>query len=751
MTIAWNPDTREWHLGNGATSWVLGVLPNGWIGIHHAGAPLAIGPSYAHLGPLDFAGFDNRVGEPVALAVPVPGVGDFRVPALVVEAPDGSTVLDLRYAGHRIAAGKPKLPGVLPATYVEDDAEADTLEIDLTDAPTGVAVTLSFTLFRDWPVAARSMRVVNAGSARVVVRTAMSAALDLPDDDWRLITLSGSWARERFPYDRPLVPGRQGVGSLRGGSGNEHNPFLALRRPDATEATGECWGIALAWSGNFLAEAEVGHFGTTRARIGVHPEHFAWPLEPGASLTTPEALLAWSDAGVGGMSSALHGLLGRRMARGPWRDRPRPILLNNWEGTYFDFDHDRIVAMARAAKAMGIELFVLDDGWFGRRDNDDRSLGDWVVDRRKLPHGLDGLAREVKSLGLLFGLWIEPEMVNPDSDLFRAHPDWAIGVPGRKRTESRQQLVLDFANPAVVDHIASAIGDVIASAPIDYIKWDWNRFITEPFSPTLPPDRQGEFFHRYTLGMYELYERLTTRFPNVLFESCASGGARFDAGILAWAPQGWTSDDTDAVERLRIQWGTSLAYPQSSMGAHVSAVPNHQTGRVAPLDFRAAVAMFGAFGYELDPTAMPEADLAAVRRQVAFYAERRELLQYGRLARLRSPFEADGNETAWMVSSDDGARALVAHYRVLSRPWPLRDRLPVRGLDPAARYAVTCWTSFDGPMPTIERGGDELMRVGLGIEPPDPMPEAPLGERGGDGHRIVRGDFAFRLYDLRRL
>ncbi len=747
MTIAWNPETREWHLGNARTSWVLGVLDNGWIGLFHAGAPLAVGPSYRHLGPTGFTGFDNRVGEPVALAVPGPGVGDFRGPALVVEGPGGSTVLDPQYRAHRITAGKPGLPGLLPATYVEDAAEADTLEIDLRDAPTGVTVTLSFTLFRDQPIVARSMRVANGGAGRVVVRTAMSATLDLPDDDWRLITLSGTWARERFPHDRALVPGRQGVSSLRGGSGNEHNPFLALRRPATTEATGECWGIALAWSGNFLAEAEVGHFGTTRARIGVNPEHFAWPLEPGESFATPEALLAWSDAGMSEMSGALHGLLRRRMARGEWRDRPRPVLLNNWEGTYFDFDHDRIVAMARAAKAMGMELFVLDDGWFGRRDDDRHSLGDWVVNEGKLPHGIDGLGREVKALGLLFGLWIEPEMVNPDSDLFRAHPDWAIGVPGRIRTESRNQLVLDFANPAVVDHIADAIGAVVASAPIDYIKWDWNRFITEPFSPTLPPERQGEFFHRYTLGMYDLYERLTTRFPHILFESCASGGARFDAGMLAWAPQAWTSDDTDAVERLRIQWGTSLAYPLSSMGAHVSAVPNHQTGRVASLDFRAAVAMFGAFGYELDPTAMSDGDLAAVRRQVAFYTERRDLFQYGRFARLRSPFGGDGNETAWMVSAEDGSRAIVAHYRVLSRPWPTYDRLPVRGLDPAARYAVTCWEGFDAPMPTIERGGDELTRVGLGIEPPDPMP----GGAFADGHRIVRGDFTARLFDLRRL
>ena len=375
--------------------------------------------------------------------------------------------------------------------------------------------------------------------------------------------------------------------------------------------------MSLVYSGNFLAEAEVDPFGTARLRIGIHPEAFAWRLEPGATFTTPEAVIAWSGDGLGALSEALHGLYRDRLARGTWRDRPRPVVLNNWEATYFDFDHDRIVGIARRAKALGVELFVLDDGWFGRRDNDDSSLGDWVVDRRKLPGGIEALVRDVKGLGLQFGIWIEPEMVNADSDLFRAHPDWAIGVPGRGRTESRQQLVLDYARPEVVDHIADALTAVLSSAPIDYVKWDMNRNITEPWTASVPADRQGEFFHRYILGVYELYRRLTERFPDILFESCAGGGGRFDAGLLAYAPQAWTSDDTDAAERLAIQWGTSMAFPVSSMAAHVSAVPNHQTGRVTPLFTRAAVAMFGAFGYELDPTAMPDDEQAEVARQVA--------------------------------------------------------------------------------------------------------------------------------------
>jgi alpha-galactosidase len=670
------------------------------------------------------------------------------VPALVVETPDGATVLDPRYASHRVLPGKPPIGGGLPSAYVEADDEADTLEIDVVDAPSGLRVTLSYTLFARRPVVARSMRIANEGGAPVTVRCAMSGSLDLPDAAWTLVQLSGTWARERDVVERPLVPGRQSVGSLRGGSGAEHNPFLALRRSATTEAAGEAWGAALVYSGNHLCEVDVDAFGTARLRLGIQPEAFAWRLEPGETFRTPEAVLAWSDAGLGRVSDALHGLFRTRLARGRWRDADRPVLLNNWEGTYFDFDHDRLVAMAREAAGLGVELFVLDDGWFGARDDDTRGLGDWVVNPGKLPHGLDGLADAVHGLGLKFGLWIEPEMVNPDSDLFRAHPEWAIGVPGRPRTLTRNQLVLDLAQPAVVDHLATVIGDVLASAPIDYVKWDWNRFVTDPWTPAVPPERQGELFHRYVLGLYELYSRLTTRFPEVLFESCASGGARFDAGLIAWAPQAWTSDDTDAVERLAIQWGTSIPYPLSSMGAHVSAVPNHQTGRLTPIGFRAAVAMFGAFGYELDPTALTDDEKAEVRRQVAFYVERRDLFQRGRFLRLRSPFEGTRNETAWMVADEAGDRAVVGFYRVLHRPLPRRDRLPLRGLDPAARYEVTAWTSFDAPAAPVVRGGDELMRLGLRIEPPDPV--APDSETP-DGVRVVRGDFQFRLFDLRRV
>ena len=508
----------------------------------------------------------------------------------------------------------------------------------------------------------------------------MSAALDLPDARWQLLQLSGTWGRENHIVERRLRPGRQSVGSDRGVSSHQHNPFIALRRATTTEDAGEVYGFSLVYSGNFLAEAEVDAFETTRVRLGISPETFTWTLEPGAAFVSPEAVLVYSDAGLGAMSDAYHGLYRDRLARGAWRDAPRPVVINNWEATYFGFDETKLLEIATSARDLGVELFVLDDGWFGRRDSDDSSLGDWFVDRRKLPNGLEGLAAGVEALGLTFGLWIEPEMVSERSDLFAAHPDWAVGVPGRPRTESRQQLVLDMSRPEVVDHLVDVLSEVLSSAPISYVKWDMNRNITEPYSAALPADRQGEFFHRYVLGVYDLYARLVAAFPTILFESCSSGGGRFDPGMLAFAPQAWTSDDTDAVERLAIQWGTSLVYPTSSMGAHVAAVPNHQTGRITPIGTRAAVAFFGAFGYELDPTALSPDDRAAVADQIAFYKAHREVFQRGRFVRLRSPFEGDGNETAWMAVAPDAREAVVGLYRTLNHPVPA-------GRSPAAARA----------------------------------------------------------------
>jgi alpha-galactosidase len=723
MTITWTEDTREFHLRNERISYVLRVHENGSLGQLAFGPALAPDRSYSHIVPGGFAGFANRVGEPVALEYPTTGSGDYRVAAVEVRHADDSTVLDLAYASHRILPGKPAIPdaGRLPATYVEDDAEADTLQVTLVDAPSGLTVDLWYTIFADLPVVARSARIRNEGDAAVDLEAAMSAVLDLPDARWDLVQLSGAWARENHIVDRPLRPGRQSVGSDRGASSHQHNPFIALRRATTTESDGEVYGFSLVYSGNFIAEAEVDPYDTTRVRIGISPNTFTWQLPPGESFVTPEAILVYSDAGLGGMSDAFHRLYRDRLARGSWRDRVRPVLLNNWEATYFDFDADKLLAIATSARDLGVELFVLDDGWFGKRDKDDSSLGDWFVDTRKLPDGLGGvggLATKVEALGLKFGIWIEPEMISERSRLFEAHPDWAVGIPGRPRTVSRDQLVLDMSRPDVVDHLFGVLSDILSNAPISYIKWDMNRTLTEPYSAALPPERQGEFFHRHILGVYDLYARLTEAFPDILFESCAGGGGRFDPGMLAYAPQGWTSDDTDAIERLRIQWGTSLAYPQSSMGAHVAAVPNHQTGRITPIETRAAVAFFGAFGYELDPTALSDAERETVAAQIAFYKEHRDLFQRGRFVRLRSPFEETGTQTAWMVVDGDRSHAIVAFVQALNRPVPAADRLRLRGLDPGRVYRVAGWPWTEDPLVRDNaglRGGDELMSVGLSL------------------------------------
>ncbi len=726
MPIRWDAEAREAHLHNDRVSYIFRVLDTGWLGHLHFGPRLDPSRTYGHLGPQGAGAFHNRPADPALLEYAVAERGDFRMPACVVEQADGSTVLDLVYAGHRIIRGKPALPG-LPATYAETDDEAETVEVDIADGPSGLTVTLAYSIFRDVPCVARNVRFRNDGATTLRVRSAMSSSLDLPDDDWEMVQLSGAWARERHVVTRPLAPGRVSVSSARGASGAEHNPFVVLKRPATTEAAGEAYGVSLVYSGDFLAEAEGDSFGTARVRIGVDPENFTWTLEPGAELVLPEAILAYAADGLGELSDAYHRLYRDRLVRGRWRDALRPVLVNNWEGTYFDFDEDRLVAMASVARDVGIELFVLDDGWFGERDLDDSSLGDWTVDRRKLPNGLDGLARRIEGLGMSLGLWIEPEMVSPRSRLFAAHPEWAIGVPGRPRTEIRNQLVLDMSRPEVVDHLFAMLSDVLGSAPITYVKWDMNRNMTEAYSGALPPDRQGEFRHRYILGVYDLYARLNAAFPQILFESCASGGGRFDPGMLAYAPQTWTSDDTDAVERLAIQWGTSLVYPLSSIGAHVSAVPNHQVGRVTSLTMLAAVAFFGVFGYELDTTVFTDDERREVADQVAFYVAHRDVLQRGRFVRLKSPFEGDRNETAWMAVSDDRRHAVVGAYRVLDRPYAGPVRLPLRGLDPDAVYRVTAWPAGTAPHGELEgglRGGDDLMATGVVVRPGpfDPRP-----------------------------
>ncbi len=711
VQIIYEPSTRTFHLRNDFFSYIMTILPEERLGQVYFGRRLHHRKDFSHLveySALAMAPF--RQVDEVSYSqehqrqeYPVYGASDMRDPACEVLHPNGSRLSDFRYAGYTIAAGKPTLPG-LPATYVEDEGEAMTLTITLRDPLDGLKLELLYTVFDQGGILARSVRFVNEGAETLHLTRAMSLSLDLPGADYAFVQFSGQWGRERYKKVRMLEQGIQSVGSLRGQSSHNHNPFLILQRPGTDEQQGECIGLSLVYSGNFLAQAEVSTHDETRVLLGIHPHWFDWALAPGERFQTPEAVMVYTDRGLNHMSQTFHRLYLHRLARGYWRDRPRPILLNNWEATYFDITEDKLLSIAAKAKECGVELFVLDDGWFGGRRHDHAGLGDWVASPDVLPDGITGLAERIEGMGLKFGLWFEPEMVNEDSDLYREHPDWILQTPGRPRTVGRFQHVLDFSRPEVVDRIYEMMAKILSEAKVSYVKWDMNRSITECYSAALPPERQGEVFHRYILGVYDLYERLTNRFPEVLFESCASGGGRFDPGLLYYAPQAWTSDDSDAIERLKIQYGTSYCYPIVSMGTHVSVSPNHQVGRETPLDTRANVAYFGTFGYELDLNRLSDEEQEQVKEQIRFMKTHRALFQFGTFYRLLSPFEGDGR-TAWMVVSEDRREAIVGVYKVLNGANVPYSRLVLQGLDPDLCYH----DSVDG----LDRFGDELMSAGL--------------------------------------
>lgn len=646
MGIYYDDNRKVFHLQSEKSSYIIEMI-KGVIPAHVYWGPKLAGREFQHpLNLVERCSFsptylqeDKNISlDTLPSEFPSYGNGDFREPALEVHLVDGTTVTDFRYKSHTINKGKPALKG-LPATYVESEEEAETLEIILQDDKTGLIAALSYTVFNNQDVITRSVRIENLGKDNLVLKRVLSANVDFHDSDYDMLQLSGTWTRERHIHKRPLVPGIQRIDSKRGSSSHQQNPFMALLAKDATEDHGEVYGFSLVYSGSFLAQAEVDQYGISRVGIGIQPFNFQWLLEPGESFQAPEAVLVRSSEGLGGLSRTYHRLYRTRLCRGEFRDSKRPILINNWEATYFNFNADKIKEIAKAGKELGLELFVLDDGWFGKRDNDDSSLGDWVEDRRKLPEGLGKLGEDITAMGMEFGLWFEPEMVSPESDLYREHPDWCLHVPGHKSSLARQQLVLDLSRKDVCDYIVESVSSVLSSAPITYVKWDMNRNMTEIGSALLPAERQRETAHRYILGLYDVLERIVSRFPHILFESCSGGGGRFDPGMLYYMPQTWTSDDTDAVERLKIQYGTSIVYPASSMGAHVSAVPNHQVHRITPLETRGHVAMSGNFGYELDLTKLTEAEREDIRKQVSEYKELRMLIQYGDFYRLLSPLK----------------------------------------------------------------------------------------------------------------
>ena len=611
------------------------------------------------------------------------GCGDFRRPSAKVMTSDGFDVVDAKYVSHQIVKGKPKLAG-LPAAFAAE-SEAETLEITLIDEVIKVEFVLSYTVFDKLPVIARSVRAVNRGDRPVTLEALSSLTLD-----WRfgaamdLIYFPGGWVRERHFAREHILTGIRELASNRGMSSQQMNPFFIVCDSDADETRGRAWGQMFVYSGNFSFAVERDQYDMVHTQFGLNPERFSWKLEPEETFQSPEALTAFSAAGLEALSHTFHDFMRRHVIRQTYVRRHRPVVVNNWESTKFAFDEERIIDFARRAAALGMDMMVLDDGWFGHRDDSGSSLGDWVVYKEKLPSGIAKLAEKIRALGVEFGLWFEPEMVSPESRLYRAHPDWCLHIPGRPATLGRNQLVLDMGRPEVVDCIFEQMDVLIREAKIKYIKWDANRQFTEVGSGVLPADRQGEAAHRFVLGTYSLLERLLNKYPDLFIEGCTSGGGRFDAGMLYYTPQIWTSDDTDAVERLYIQYGTSFGYPASTMSCHVSDVPNHHVGRVTPFATRGDVAMMGAFGYELDLAKLTEEEMSEVRRQIAVARADEELMLEGDLYRLGSPF-AD-NLSGWQHVAKDKQAFTVTAVRIMSKPNPSHERLLLRGLDAGTLY-----------------------------------------------------------------
>lgn len=697
------------HLRNDRISYVIGFMQGGIPTHLYFGRKLqechAASLLRRHRLPEDGSfSMQNCAMNRVPQEYPSYGLGDMREGALIVRQQDGTTSCDLRFVSAVSEKGKYALPG-LPASYGD---HGQTLRLTLRDALLDMEVTLLYAIFDDCDVIARSTIIINHGSTPLVLERADSLCLELPDNRYDLITLSGDWARERDVIRRRLLPGQQGVSSLRGASSHQASPFAALVRPETTETSGEAIGAALVYSGSFDASAYVDERGATRLLMGLNGRHFRWTLAAGETFHVPEAVLAYSANGLDGMSAQFHILCREHIVRGQYAHAPRPILLNNWEATYFHFDEDKLIHIAEKAAEVGIELFVLDDGWFGHRDNDRTSLGDWKVDRRKLPNGLKRVVSRVHDMGMKFGLWFEPEMVSPDSELYRAHPEWAMQITGREPIQGRNQLILDLSRPDVCDFIYHAVADVLRENRIDYVKWDMNRNFSNVGSTALAASQMTELPHRYMLGLYSILERLHTDFPDVLFESCASGGGRFDFGMLHYMPQTWCSDNTDAVSRCRIQYGTSMVFPPFAMGAHISAVPNHQTGRSTPLMTRANVAMSGCFGFELDLNLLSEEELAQMRQVIARVKSLRETLLYGSFHRLLSPFE--GHDTAWITVSADKQEAVLMAARDLALPNSDPLLIQLTGLDENKLYCI----KETGEI----YGGDELMYSGYSVDFP---------------------------------
>lgn len=692
MSVTFNEEKKIFRLDTEKSTYVMGVSPEGFLG-------------HIYYGDRLFMEADNyllRMEEPpytpsvnkreksafldfFPMEYPTGGIGDYRESCLNIRNAAGNMGCELHYTGHEIYKGKKGLKG-LPASFATED-EAETLEITLKDADLDLEVVLSYTAFEKENVITRSVRVQNQGKEDLRIEKILSACLDMDNENFSMLSLHGTWARERHIQTGELHYGKQVISSARGESSHQEHPFIALVTNGTEQENGKVYAMHFVYSGNFMAETELCQFDNLRMTMGINPEKFSWLLTPGEEFQAPEVVIVYSGNGLGAMTRSYHDFYRNHLIRSKFKYEKRPILINNWEATYFDFNTDKLLDIAREAKKCGIEMLVMDDGWFGKRNSDNCSLGDWKVNEEKITGGLKHLVDEVNKIGLQFGIWFEPEMISPDSDLYRAHPDWAIQIQGREATQSRNQYVLDFSRPEVRDYAYECVASVLRSANIAYVKWDMNRQLSDLGSSYLPKERQQELFHRYVLGVYELQERLVTEFPDLLLENCSGGGARFDPGMLYYSPQIWCSDNTDAVERLMIQEGSALIYPLSVIGAHVSDCPNHSVGRVTPFETRGHVALAGTFGYELDITKIPEEDRALIPEQTATYNKYRHLIQQGEYYRIAS-YRENHKYDCWALSSQDKKEVLVTYVQVLGVPNSHSRKVFLRGFDPKVTYRL---------------------------------------------------------------
>lgn len=700
--IYYNESAKTFFLNTENSSYIIKILDNGMPCHWHYGASVEIEELdtlnlFCHK---EYTQSENTnqwtISRDAAPSeYPEFGSGDFRAPALLTENKFGQTTCKLCYKSHNIIKGKPSLKG-LPS-FDSNTENVSTLEILLEDTVTGFEISLFYSVFEKEDAITRSAIIRNTTEKELKIKSVQSLSVDFQYEKFELITLNGAWARERHINRRALSPGAFSIESRRGASGHQHNPFAALVSPSTTEDQGEAYGFALVYSGNFKALAEVDQFGSTRFQIGINPHNFSYTLSAGEEFFTPEAVCVYSNKGLNGMSHCFHNMCRNHLGKCTDKSIKRPLLINSWEAMYFQMSEEIIEEFVRNCKGLGIDTFVLDDGWFGHRDSDNSSLGDWFIDKRKFPNGFDRIIKACKENGLNFGLWLEPEMISRDSELFRAHPDWCIHVENKEPTECRNQLVLDLSRPEVVEYTYKQVADILSRYDISYVKWDMNRNITDVGST--------ELSHRYILGVYELMRRLITDFSNVLFEGCAGGGGRFDFGILYYMPQIWTSDDTDAMERLKIQYGTSLVYPTSAMTAHVSACPNHQTNRTTPFKTRGDVAQICNFGYELDVAKLTDSEKAEIKTQIAQHRQIEDMIYEGDFYRIYSPFEND--YCSWQIVSSDKRHAFLVFAAQKVTPHSTGVFVKLKGLDPQKEYNVK-------PLGT-KFHGKTLMNLGLPI------------------------------------